>query len=122
MEILVIIVIAVLILGVAVGPLLAMRSPAEADKLTPGADPASRSARNRTPAKHHRVAHARHTEDQPQDAPPAQTMGHAATTCSRKEGRLRALAFPAVGLTGRARGARPVVMPWVQPFHALGAR
>ena len=35
-EILVIIVIAVLILGVAVGPLLAMRNPAEADKLAPG--------------------------------------------------------------------------------------
>ena len=39
MEILGIIVIAVLILGVAVGPLLAMRSPAEADKLTPGGRP-----------------------------------------------------------------------------------
>ena len=40
-----IIVIAVLVLGVAIGPLLAMRNPAEADKLTPGADPASRSGK-----------------------------------------------------------------------------
>ena len=45
MEVLVIIVIAVLVLGVAIGPLLAMRNPAEADKLTPGADPASRSGK-----------------------------------------------------------------------------
>lgn len=43
MEVLVVIVIAILVLGVAIGPLLAMRNPAEADKLTPGADPASRS-------------------------------------------------------------------------------
>lgn len=49
-EILGIIVIAVLILGVAVGPLLAMRNPAEAVKLTPGADPASRSGRCRSSA------------------------------------------------------------------------
>src|SRR5829696_976456 len=60
-EILVIIVIAVLILGVAVGPLLAMRSPAEADKLTPGADPASRSGKepdaSETPPSRPRQAH-----------------------------------------------------------------
>ena len=61
MEILVIIVIAVLILGVAVGPLLAMRSPAEADKLTPGVDPASRSGKepdaSETPPSRPRQAH-----------------------------------------------------------------
>ena len=51
MEVLVVIVIAVLVLGVAIGPLLAMRNPAEADKLTPGADPAGESSRSRTPAK-----------------------------------------------------------------------
>jgi NADH:ubiquinone oxidoreductase subunit 3 (subunit A) len=44
-EILVIIVIVIvaLVLAVAVGPLLAMRNPAEADKLTPGADPVHES-------------------------------------------------------------------------------
>jgi len=57
-EVLVVIVIAVLVLGVAIGPLLAMRNPAEADTLTPGAArPASR-ARSRTPRKLHRVANA----------------------------------------------------------------
>ena len=45
MEVLVVIVIAVLVLGVAIGPLLAMRNPAEADKLTPGADPADESSK-----------------------------------------------------------------------------
>ena len=42
MEVLVVIVIAVLVLGVAIGPLLAMRNPAEADKLTPGGRPGRR--------------------------------------------------------------------------------
>jgi hypothetical protein len=41
-EVLVVIVIAVLVLGVAIGPLLAMRNPAEADKLTPGGRPGRR--------------------------------------------------------------------------------
>ena len=66
MEILVIIVIAVLVLGVAIGPLLAMRNPAEADKLTPGADPASRSGKE--PDASESAAESptpRHTEDQP---------------------------------------------------------
>ena len=45
MEILVIIIIVVLVLAVAGGPLLAMRNPAEADKLTPGADPAHESGK-----------------------------------------------------------------------------
>jgi hypothetical protein len=40
LEIVVIIIIVVLVLAVAGGPLLAVRNPAEADKLTPGADPA----------------------------------------------------------------------------------
>jgi hypothetical protein len=44
-EVLVIIVIVVLVLVVAGGPLLAMRNPAEADKLTPGADPAGSSSK-----------------------------------------------------------------------------
>jgi hypothetical protein len=65
-EILVVIVIAVLVLGVAIGPLLAMRNPAEADKLTPGADPASRSGKE--PDVSESTAESptpRHTEDQP---------------------------------------------------------
>jgi hypothetical protein len=65
-EVLVVIVIAVLVLGVAVGPLLAMRNPAEADKLTPGADPASRSGKE--PDASENTAESptpRHTEDQP---------------------------------------------------------
>jgi flagellar basal body-associated protein FliL len=45
LEILVIIIIVVLVLAVAGGPLLAMRNPAEADKLTPGADPAHESGK-----------------------------------------------------------------------------
>jgi hypothetical protein len=66
MEVLVVIVIAVLILGVAIGPLLAMRNPAEADKLTPGADGASRSGKE--PDASESTAESptpRHTEDQP---------------------------------------------------------
>ena len=66
MEVLVVIVIAVLVLGVAIGPLLAMRNPAEADKLTPGADPASRSGEE--PDASESTAESpmpRHTEDQP---------------------------------------------------------
>ena len=59
MEVLVVIVIAVLVLGVAIGPLLAMRNPAEADKLTPGGRPGRRveqgAGRQR---KLHRVANA----------------------------------------------------------------
>ena len=45
MELLVVIIIVVLVLAVAGGPLLAMRNPAEADKLTPGADPARESGK-----------------------------------------------------------------------------
>ena len=66
MEVLVVIVIAVLVLGVAIGPLLAMRNPADADKLTPGADPASRSGKE--PDASESTAESpmpRHTEDQP---------------------------------------------------------
>jgi hypothetical protein len=65
MELLVIIVIAALVLGVAIGPLLAMRNPAEADKLTPGADPASTS--DKEPDASESTAESptpRHTEDQ----------------------------------------------------------
>ena len=51
MEVFVVIVIAVLVLGVAIGPLLAMRNPAEADKLTPGADPAGESSKEPDAAK-----------------------------------------------------------------------
>ena len=36
----ILVIIVVLVLAVAGGPLLAMRNPAEADKLAPGADPA----------------------------------------------------------------------------------
>jgi hypothetical protein len=65
-EILVIIVIAVLVLGVAVGPLLAMRNPAEADKPTPGADPASRSGKEPDASESTTESPTpRHTEDQP---------------------------------------------------------
>ncbi len=66
MEILVIIIIAVLVLAVAGGPLLAMRNPAEADKLTPGADPAHESGKE--PDASESTAESptpRHTEDQP---------------------------------------------------------
>jgi hypothetical protein len=45
MEVFVMLVVAVLVLAVAAGPLLAMRNPAEADKRTPGADPASSSSK-----------------------------------------------------------------------------
>jgi hypothetical protein len=55
----VLVVIAVLVLGVAIGPLLAIRNPAEADKLTPGGRPGRRveqgAGRQR---KLHRVANA----------------------------------------------------------------
>jgi hypothetical protein len=65
-EILVIIVIAVLVLGVAVGPLLAMRNPAEVDKLLPGADPASRSGKEPDASESTTESPTpRHTEDQP---------------------------------------------------------
>jgi hypothetical protein len=65
-EILVIIVIAVLVLGVAVGPLLAMRNPAEADRPTPGADPASRSGKEPDASESTTESPTpRHTEDQP---------------------------------------------------------
>ena len=66
MEVLVVIVIAVLVLGVAIGPLLAMRNPAEADKLTPGADPASRSGKESDASESTAESPMpRHTEDQP---------------------------------------------------------
>jgi hypothetical protein len=45
MEVFVMLVVAVLVLAVAAGPLLAMRNPAEADKRTPGADPAHESTK-----------------------------------------------------------------------------
>jgi hypothetical protein len=51
MAVLVKVVVAVLVLAVAAGPLLAMRNPAEADKRTPGADPRAAQARSRTPAR-----------------------------------------------------------------------
>jgi len=47
-EVLVVIVIAVLVLGVAIGPLMAMRKPEEDDKLTPGADPDGETSKERT--------------------------------------------------------------------------
>jgi hypothetical protein len=62
----VVIVIAVLVLGVAIGPLLATRNPAEADKLTPGADPASRSGKEPDASESTTESPTpRHTEDQP---------------------------------------------------------
>ena len=66
MELLVVILIVVLVLAVAGGPLLAMRNPAEADKLTPGADPARESGKE--PDASESTAQSptpRHTEDQP---------------------------------------------------------
>jgi hypothetical protein len=66
MEILVIVVAVVLVLAVAAGPLLAMRNPAEADKLTPGATPAGDSGKE--PDASESTAESptpRHTEDQP---------------------------------------------------------
>jgi hypothetical protein len=54
------------VLAVAGGPLLAMRNPAEADKLTPGADPAHESGKE--PDASESTAQSptpRHTEDQP---------------------------------------------------------
>ena len=66
MEVLVVIVIAVLVLGVAIGPLLAMRNPAEADKLTPGADPADESSKEPDASESSVESPTpRHTEDQP---------------------------------------------------------
>jgi hypothetical protein len=65
-RVLVVIVIVVLVLGVAIGPLLAMRNRAEADKPTPGADPAARSGKE--PDASESTAESptpRHTEDQP---------------------------------------------------------
>jgi hypothetical protein len=65
-EVLVVIVIAVLVLGVAVGPLLAMRNPADADKLTPGADPAGESSKEPDASESSIESPTpRHTEDQP---------------------------------------------------------
>ena len=65
-EVLVVIVIAVLVLGVAIGPLLAMRNPAEADKLTPGADPAGESSKEPDASESSIESPTpRHTEDQP---------------------------------------------------------
>ena len=59
-------VIAVLVLGVAIGPLLAMRNPAEADKLTPGADPAGESSKEPDASESSIESPTpRHTEDQP---------------------------------------------------------
>jgi hypothetical protein len=59
LEILVIIIVVVVVLAVAGGPLLAMRNPAEADKLTPRGRPGRRveqgAGRQR---KLHRVANA----------------------------------------------------------------
>jgi hypothetical protein len=66
MEIVVIVVIAAIVLGVAIGPLLAMRNPAEADEPAPGADPASESGKE--PDASESTAESptpRHTEDQP---------------------------------------------------------
>ena len=69
-EVLVVIVIAVLVLGVAIGPLLAMRNPAEADKLTPGADPAGESSKEPDASESSIESPTpRHTEDQPQLTP-----------------------------------------------------
>ena len=67
MEILVIIIIIVLfVLAVAGGPLLAMRNPAEADKLTPGADPAHESGKEPDASESTApLPTPRHTEDQP---------------------------------------------------------
>ena len=66
MEVLVVIVIAVLVLGVAIGPLLAMRNPAEADKLTPGADPEHDSGKEPDASESTAPSPTpRHTEDQP---------------------------------------------------------
>jgi flagellar basal body-associated protein FliL len=65
-EVLVIIVIVVLVLAVAVGPLLAMRNPAEADKLTPGADPVHESRKEPDASESTSESPTpRHTEDQP---------------------------------------------------------
>jgi hypothetical protein len=65
-EILVVIAITILVLGVAIGPLLAMRNPAEADKLTPGADPASGSDKEPDASESTTESPTpRHTEDQP---------------------------------------------------------
>src|SRR5829696_1072083 len=59
MEVLVMVVVAILVLAVAAGPLLAMRNPAEADKRTPGADPAGSSSKESDAQReHHRVANA----------------------------------------------------------------
>jgi NADH:ubiquinone oxidoreductase subunit 3 (subunit A) len=64
--VLIVIAIAVLVLGVAIGPLLAMRNPAEADKLTPGADPAGESSKEPDASESSIESPTpRHTEDQP---------------------------------------------------------
>jgi hypothetical protein len=68
-EVLVIIVIVVLSLIVAGGPLLAMRNPAEADKLIPGADPAGSSSKEPDASESTSESPApRHTGDPSQDA------------------------------------------------------
>jgi hypothetical protein len=65
-EIFVIVIIIVIVLGVAVGPLLAMRHHAEADKLTPGADPARGSGKEPDASESTTESPTpRHTEDQP---------------------------------------------------------
>jgi hypothetical protein len=65
-EILVVIVIAVLVLGVAVGPLLAMRNPAEPTSAPRGADPTSRSGKEPDASESTTESPTpRHTEDQP---------------------------------------------------------
>ena len=70
MEVLVVIVIAVLVLGVAIGPLLAMRNPAEADKRTPGADPVGGSSKEPDASEGSiESLTPRHTEDQPSLTP-----------------------------------------------------
>ena len=66
MEVLVIVIIAAIVLAVAVGPLLAMRNPAEADAPSPGADPASRSGKEPDASESTTESPSpRHTEDQP---------------------------------------------------------
>jgi hypothetical protein len=65
-EVLIVVVIAVLVLAVAVGPLLAMRNPAEADKLTPGADPVHESGKEPDASESTSESPTpRHTEDRP---------------------------------------------------------
>jgi hypothetical protein len=65
-EVLAIVLIAAIVLGVAVGPLLAMRNPAEADEPTPGADPAASSGKEPDAGESATESPTpRHIEDQP---------------------------------------------------------